>query len=164
MSSVGARQGYERSSIYCGTKSMIESFTRCWAMYSPPPFSTSPFDNGFRLVNLVGNMAAQSMQSALDQQTLRHSTTRVLNFWRRFSPCSMPLPLDLEWALLRKLLMLLGFCVRRSRGGSQELVWAQMVAISWPEKILYSLEDRESSNWQHSTQRKVPSSSYSGIL
>ncbi|KAN0093463.1 short chain dehydrogenase [Hyaloscypha variabilis] len=32
LSSVGARQGYEGSSIYNGTKSMIESFTRCWAI------------------------------------------------------------------------------------------------------------------------------------
>lgn len=32
LSSVGARQGYAGSSIYNGTKSMIESFTRCWAM------------------------------------------------------------------------------------------------------------------------------------
>jgi 3-oxoacyl-[acyl-carrier protein] reductase len=42
LSSVGARQGYEGSSIYSGTKSMIESFTRCWAMFSTLPFSTSP--------------------------------------------------------------------------------------------------------------------------
>ncbi|KAH8816698.1 hypothetical protein F5884DRAFT_664020 [Xylogone sp. PMI_703] len=32
LSSVGARQGYAGSSIYNGTKSMIESFTRCWAI------------------------------------------------------------------------------------------------------------------------------------
>jgi NAD(P)-dependent dehydrogenase (short-subunit alcohol dehydrogenase family) len=40
LSSVGARQGYEGSSIYNGTKSMIESFTRCWAMFSTLPSST----------------------------------------------------------------------------------------------------------------------------
>lgn len=32
LSSVGARQGYVGSTIYNGTKSMIESFTRCWAL------------------------------------------------------------------------------------------------------------------------------------
>jgi 3-oxoacyl-[acyl-carrier protein] reductase len=32
LSSVGARQGYFGASIYNGTKSMIESFTRCWAL------------------------------------------------------------------------------------------------------------------------------------
>lgn len=32
VSSVGARQGYAGSAIYNGTKSMIESFTRCWAL------------------------------------------------------------------------------------------------------------------------------------
>lgn len=32
VSSVGARQGYAGSTIYNGTKSMIESFTRCWAL------------------------------------------------------------------------------------------------------------------------------------
>ncbi|KAK4946329.1 hypothetical protein LTR10_014527 [Elasticomyces elasticus] len=32
VSSVGARQGYVGSSIYNGTKSMVESFTRCWAL------------------------------------------------------------------------------------------------------------------------------------
>ncbi|OAL45652.1 short chain type dehydrogenase [Pyrenochaeta sp. DS3sAY3a] len=32
LSSVGARQGYHGASIYNGTKSMIESFTRCWAL------------------------------------------------------------------------------------------------------------------------------------
>ncbi|PMD13531.1 short chain type dehydrogenase [Hyaloscypha hepaticicola] len=57
LSSVGARQGYERSSIYCGTKSMIESFTRCWAIelsrkygctvnaICPGPTDTSAFNN-----------------------------------------------------------------------------------------------------------------------
>jgi 3-oxoacyl-[acyl-carrier protein] reductase len=40
LSSVGARQGYEGSSIYNGTKSMIESFTRCWAMCFTLPSST----------------------------------------------------------------------------------------------------------------------------
>lgn len=33
MSSVGAREGYSGATIYNGTKSMIESFTRCWALY-----------------------------------------------------------------------------------------------------------------------------------
>jgi 3-oxoacyl-[acyl-carrier protein] reductase len=42
LSSVGARQGYEGASIYSGTKSMMESFTRCWAMCATPPVSTSP--------------------------------------------------------------------------------------------------------------------------
>ena len=32
VSSVGARQGYVGSTIYNGTKSMVESFTRCWAL------------------------------------------------------------------------------------------------------------------------------------
>lgn len=32
VSSVGARQGYAGATIYNGTKGMIESFTRCWAM------------------------------------------------------------------------------------------------------------------------------------
>jgi 3-oxoacyl-[acyl-carrier protein] reductase len=32
VSSVGARQGYTGSTIYNGTKSMVESFTRCWAL------------------------------------------------------------------------------------------------------------------------------------
>lgn len=32
LSSSGARDGYAGSSIYNGTKSMMESFTRCWAM------------------------------------------------------------------------------------------------------------------------------------
>jgi 3-oxoacyl-[acyl-carrier protein] reductase len=32
VSSVGARQGYVGATIYNGTKSMVESFTRCWAL------------------------------------------------------------------------------------------------------------------------------------
>jgi 3-oxoacyl-[acyl-carrier protein] reductase len=32
LSSTGARDGYTGSTIYNGTKSMIESFTRCWAL------------------------------------------------------------------------------------------------------------------------------------
>lgn len=32
VSSVGARQGYAGATIYNGTKGMMESFTRCWAM------------------------------------------------------------------------------------------------------------------------------------
>lgn len=32
LSSVGARQGYVGATVYNGTKSMIESFTRCWAL------------------------------------------------------------------------------------------------------------------------------------
>lgn len=32
LSSTGARQGFGRSSIYNGTKGMVEAFTRCWAM------------------------------------------------------------------------------------------------------------------------------------
>jgi NAD(P)-dependent dehydrogenase (short-subunit alcohol dehydrogenase family) len=35
LSSVGARQGYTGATIYNGTKSMIESFTRCWALCVP---------------------------------------------------------------------------------------------------------------------------------
>ena len=35
LSSAGARQSYVGSSVYNGTKSMIESFTRCWALYDP---------------------------------------------------------------------------------------------------------------------------------
>jgi NAD(P)-dependent dehydrogenase (short-subunit alcohol dehydrogenase family) len=32
ISSAGARQGYAGASIYNGTKSMVESFVRCWAL------------------------------------------------------------------------------------------------------------------------------------
>ncbi|KAJ4318837.1 hypothetical protein N0V84_006650 [Fusarium piperis] len=57
ISSVGARQGYVGSTIYNGTKSMVESFTRCWALelgpslgctvnaIAPGPVKTSGFQN-----------------------------------------------------------------------------------------------------------------------
>lgn len=32
LSSGGARQAYPGASVYNGTKAMIESFTRCWAV------------------------------------------------------------------------------------------------------------------------------------
>jgi 3-oxoacyl-[acyl-carrier protein] reductase len=32
LSSVGARQGFPGATVYSGTKAMIESFTRCWAL------------------------------------------------------------------------------------------------------------------------------------
>ena len=31
LSSVGAREGYPGATVYNGTKSMVENFTRCWA-------------------------------------------------------------------------------------------------------------------------------------
>jgi len=36
LSSEHDRQGYAGSTAYNGTKSMMESFTRCWAMFEPP--------------------------------------------------------------------------------------------------------------------------------
>ncbi|OAP56475.1 hypothetical protein AYL99_09654 [Fonsecaea erecta] len=38
LSSVGARQGFPGSTVYSGTKSMIESFTRCWALELGPKY------------------------------------------------------------------------------------------------------------------------------
>lgn len=81
ISSVGARQAYAGSAIYNGTKSMVESFTRVWAMCDPPPlfslsYSTirhfsSPFLFGSnkRTVSLAENMNARLMQSVRDQPT-----------------------------------------------------------------------------------------------
>lgn len=37
LSSVGAREGYVGATIYNGTKSMVENFTRCWAKYGSFP-------------------------------------------------------------------------------------------------------------------------------
>ncbi|OAL35057.1 hypothetical protein AYO20_05772 [Fonsecaea nubica] len=38
LSSVGARQGFRGSTVYGGTKAMIESFTRCWALELGPKY------------------------------------------------------------------------------------------------------------------------------
>jgi NADP-dependent 3-hydroxy acid dehydrogenase YdfG len=32
ISSTAARTGYIGSTVYCGTKAMVEAFTRCWAL------------------------------------------------------------------------------------------------------------------------------------
>ncbi|KAI8937384.1 hypothetical protein NX059_006588 [Plenodomus lindquistii] len=84
LSSVGARQGYDGASIYNGTKSMIESFTRCWALWvsTSKPTLLKPY----HLISTSGNLRERTgVQSTLwsrVQRTLKASPVQVLTSTR----------------------------------------------------------------------------------
>lgn len=158
LSSVGARQGYHGASIYNGTKSMIESFTRCWALWVST--SNLPLLRPFYLILTSGNLrertAVQSTLLGRVQRTLRASPMQVQSSSRGSSQLLMRRQWGRGWLILLRSRTRLHSFVKREVVGSQEHVYLLMEDFlchssdyirisrtkSWPRHLLHQLADK----------------------